>query len=112
MRLGIGDPYKLYLWIMDTWSELTWTQCKNCFLQREIFEPLNSTSYRAINCDSPFCKEFNPATSEGHYASETFTFETGEGHFITVPGAATRTEFHSMLGQPDWWGSVVPRWCL
>ncbi|XP_039131932.1 aspartyl protease family protein At5g10770-like [Dioscorea cayenensis subsp. rotundata] len=53
--------------IIDTGSDLTWTQCKPCFScyiqQDPVFDPHLSSSYQNISCDSSTCIAVKPITS-------------------------------------------------
>ncbi|KAM0933819.1 putative nepenthesin [Dioscorea sansibarensis] len=53
--------------IIDTGSDLTWTQCKPCFScyiqQGPLFDPHLSLSYRNISCNSSTCIALEPVTS-------------------------------------------------
>ncbi|XP_010267877.1 PREDICTED: aspartic proteinase nepenthesin-1-like [Nelumbo nucifera] len=92
VRIGIGTPYKGYNLIMDTGSELIWTQCQpcsSCFAQKDpIFDPRQSQSYRKLPCQHPLCKNLqcvngeciytkqyaSGSSTKGVLSSETFTF--------------------------------------
>ncbi|CAA0840633.1 Eukaryotic aspartyl protease family protein [Striga hermonthica] len=128
-RLGDGE-YLAYLFIgtpavpipviIDTGSDLTWTQCAlcdNCSVQpTPLFDPAKSTSYVALKCPNKKCKLYKsdgcnkrlPGTtcaynrtygdgsrSRGDLATETFWFEG-----VPVPGVLFGCAFHS-------YGSVV-----
>ncbi|XP_049376762.1 aspartic proteinase CDR1-like [Solanum stenotomum] len=62
MKISIGTPPIDNLVIVDTSSDLTWTQCKpcvDCFKQLgPIFNPKNSTSYKTIGCNNKLCQGF------------------------------------------------------
>ncbi|KAI3451584.1 hypothetical protein Pfo_008249 [Paulownia fortunei] len=87
MDLSIGTPPLSYSAILDTGSDLTWTQCQHCFKQpTPIFDPKNSSSYSTLPCSSNLCKAL-PMSScsddncdRGILATETFTFEN-----VSVP---------------------------
>ncbi|KAL5727830.1 saccharopepsin [Ranunculus cassubicifolius] len=96
MNIAIGTPPNAYLAIMDTGSDLIWTQCKpclDCYKQpTPIFDPKQSSSFSKLSCSSPLCKALeNPvcdsgcqyeytygdySTTQGVMASETFAFDT------------------------------------
>ena len=63
MQLGIGSPVPLNLhFILDTGSDLTWTQCQpcknSCIVQEDpLYNPFRSLSFRNDSCSSVFCKD-------------------------------------------------------
>ncbi|XP_020554902.1 aspartic proteinase nepenthesin-1-like, partial [Sesamum indicum] len=96
MDLSIGTPPLSYPAILDTGSDLTWTQCqpcRQCFDQpTPIFDPKNSSTFLKVDCSSNLCTESSIAIcnqgnceyfygyADGSYtygflATETFTFE-------------------------------------
>ncbi|MCO5611581.1 hypothetical protein L7F22_065834 [Adiantum nelumboides] len=60
MDVYIGTPPKHFMLIIDTGSDLVWTQCnpcKNCYEQQDpIFTPNASSSYKLLTCTDPQCK--------------------------------------------------------
>ncbi|KAL7199872.1 hypothetical protein ACSBR2_022057 [Camellia fascicularis] len=102
MKLSIGTPPVPLFGIVDTGSDLTWTQCKpctQCFKHKlPYFDPKHSSTYKELSCLSQFCEVLgsaDPSTctgndsicqysisygdnsfSIGHLAAETFTFES------------------------------------
>ncbi|KAG2709021.1 hypothetical protein I3843_05G200700 [Carya illinoinensis] len=94
MGLSIGTPPVPFLAIMDTGSDLIWTQCKPCtacFKQpTPIFDPAQSSSFANVSCSSPLCKKWadtkcgssclysnsygDGTSTEGFLATETFNF--------------------------------------
>lgn len=101
MKLAIGTPPLTFSAIMDTGSDLIWTQCspcKDCFNQSTaIFDPKKSDSFSKLPCSSPLCKALPSSTcgdgceyyyaygdyssTQGLLAAETFTF----GDSVSVP---------------------------
>uniref|UniRef100_A0A1J3CNV0 Aspartic proteinase nepenthesin-2 n=1 Tax=Noccaea caerulescens TaxID=107243 RepID=A0A1J3CNV0_NOCCA len=98
MELAIGNPPVKYSAIVDTGSDLIWTQCKpctECFDQpTPIFDPKKSSSYSKVGCSSGLCdalprSECNQdknscaylytygdySSTRGILSTETFTFE-------------------------------------
>ncbi|KAL5704316.1 saccharopepsin [Ranunculus cassubicifolius] len=95
MNIAIGTPSISYMAIMDTGSDLIWTQCKpcvECFKQpTPIFDPTQSSSFSKLPCSSSLCKSLSnsacdggceyiygygdSSTTQGVLASETFTFD-------------------------------------
>ncbi|KAL3630538.1 hypothetical protein CASFOL_023522 [Castilleja foliolosa] len=97
MSFSIGSPTKSPVTaIMDTGSDLIWTQCKLCNpcinQSTPIFDPKNSHSYSKLNCLTKLCKALpsncdrnnycnyrygyggNMSTTRGSLATDTFTF--------------------------------------
>lgn len=67
VTIGLGTPKKDLSLIFDTGSDLTWTQCQpcvgSCYTQQEpIFDPVKSSSYTNISCNSALCTQLNSAT--------------------------------------------------
>ncbi|CAA2982257.1 aspartic ase nepenthesin-1, partial [Olea europaea subsp. europaea] len=95
MQLAIGTPPSSYNAIMDTGSDLIWTQCKpckQCFDQSTpIFDPKKSSSFSNLPCSSTLCDALPSSTcsdgceylytygdyssTQGVMATETFTFD-------------------------------------
>lgn len=93
VNLAIGTPPVPFTAILDTGSDLIWTQCKpcsRCYKQSSpIFDPSRSSSYSKVPCSSPLCKALpnskcsvdckylyaygDYSTTQGVMASETFT---------------------------------------
>ncbi|GJN02784.1 hypothetical protein PR202_ga20170 [Eleusine coracana subsp. coracana] len=66
MDLAIGTPALSYSAIVDTGSDLVWTQCKpciECFNQSTpLFDPSSSSTYSLVPCSSSLCADL-PASS-------------------------------------------------
>ncbi|KAM0871564.1 hypothetical protein ACQ4PT_039305 [Festuca glaucescens] len=95
MDLSIGTPALPYAAIIDTGSDLVWTQCKpcvDCFNQSTpVFDPSSSSTYSALPCSSSFCGDLptskcttatkcgytytygDSSSTQGVLAAETFT---------------------------------------
>ncbi|KAH7295924.1 hypothetical protein KP509_27G070700 [Ceratopteris richardii] len=114
MDVYIGSPPRHFMLIMDTGSDLIWTQCnpcKNCYEQEgPLFTPNSSSSYRLVTCSEPQCKlvyNANPdeecteqkphsckysywygdkSNTTGELALETMTFNLPNGHHYTLNG--------------------------
>ncbi|GAB4827856.1 hypothetical protein Ancab_034740 [Ancistrocladus abbreviatus] len=96
MNLAIGTPPESFAAIMDTGSDLIWTQCKpctQCFSQpNPIYNPQDSSSFSQLPCSSQLCQALPSSTcsngcqysysygdgssTQGYMGSETFTFES------------------------------------
>ncbi|XP_062094493.1 aspartic proteinase nepenthesin-1 [Humulus lupulus] len=94
MQLSIGTPPNAFSAIMDTGSDLIWTQClpcETCFDQpTPIFDPRNSSSFSKLSCSSQLCEALPQSTcsdgceyfygygdyssTQGVLATETFAF--------------------------------------
>ncbi|XP_028087728.1 aspartic proteinase nepenthesin-1 [Camellia sinensis] len=95
MKLSIGTPPESYSAIMDTGSDLIWTQCKpcqQCFDQpTPVFDPTKSSSFSQLPCSSSLCSALplsncgtdgceylytygDYSSTQGAMATETFTF--------------------------------------
>ncbi|KAK6938417.1 Xylanase inhibitor, C-terminal [Dillenia turbinata] len=104
MDLSIGSPPKPFSAIMDTGSDLIWTQClpcRECFNQPiPIFDPKQSSTYSKTSCSSEFCKALptsrcnfdeceylysygDDSSTQGVLATETFTFSDVAVHNIS-----------------------------
>ncbi|KAL7582105.1 hypothetical protein Lser_V15G44386 [Lactuca serriola] len=67
VTIGMGTPKKDLSLIMDTGSDLTWTQCQpcsgSCYSQQDpMFSPSLSTTYSNISCTSTECSLLPSAT--------------------------------------------------
>ncbi|KAL2225458.1 aspartic proteinase CDR1-like [Sesamum indicum] len=100
MKINIGTPPIEILAIVDTGSDLTWTQCvpcTQCYKQNApLFNPTKTTTYRTVSCTSQQCQSLGPDSSScdksnsclyqvsygdssysnGDLAVETFTFDS------------------------------------
>ncbi|KZV47579.1 Eukaryotic aspartyl protease family protein [Dorcoceras hygrometricum] len=95
MELSIGSPPVSYSAILDTGSDLIWTQCKpctQCFDQPSpLFDPKKSSSFSKLPCSSGLCSALpvsscsdgnceyiytygDTSSTQGFMATETFTF--------------------------------------
>lgn len=94
MELAIGTPPVSYPAVLDTGSDLIWTQCKpctRCYKQpTPIFDPKKSSSFSKVSCGSSLCSALPSSTcsdgceyvysygdysmTQGVLATETFTF--------------------------------------
>ncbi|ERN16892.1 hypothetical protein AMTR_s00057p00163750 [Amborella trichopoda] len=64
LQVGIGTPPRTLHLLMDTGSDIIWTQCPPCdpcFEQPDpIFQPTQSSTYYAFDCAEDPCKYFSP----------------------------------------------------
>ncbi|KAF7149799.1 hypothetical protein RHSIM_Rhsim02G0214600 [Rhododendron simsii] len=96
MNFSIGTPPMSFSGIMDTGSDLMWTQCQPCLKcapqPNPLFDPKKSSSFSNVSCTSQFCRDLpdsdcNPfygcvynytygsGSTLGFLGTETFTFE-------------------------------------
>ena len=103
MSVSIGTPPVDYLGIADTGSDLTWAQCLpclKCYQQlRPIFNPLKSTSFSHVPCNTQTCH----AVDDGHcgvqgvcdysYTYGDRTYSKGDLGFekITIGSSSVKT---------------------
>lgn len=58
VELMVGTPAQKARLIADTGSELTWMRCgRRPGKKKRVFQPVRSSTYRAIACSSRMCKE-------------------------------------------------------
>ena len=95
MKLQIGTPPVEIDAVLDTGSEIIWTQCLpclNCYNQRNIiFDPSKSSTYKARTCNTrnPSCN-YNLVYGDQSYtigslATETVTIQSTSGHSYVMP---------------------------
>ncbi|KAJ4817962.1 Eukaryotic aspartyl protease family protein [Rhynchospora pubera] len=105
MDIAIGTPSVTFPAIIDTGSDLIWTQCKPCiwcFPQpTPIFNPSASSSYRRLPCTAKLCKSLpfynciknntscqymygygDGSYTIGNLSSETFTLGSKKAHKV------------------------------
>ncbi|KAF8047662.1 hypothetical protein N665_2889s0001 [Sinapis alba] len=96
MKLKIGTPPVEMEAILDTGSEIIWTQCLpclNCYYQRNpIFDPSKSSTYKQKQCNTPDQSSCDYALlygdqsySKGSLATETVTIQSSSGHSYVMP---------------------------
>ncbi|XP_027356846.1 aspartic proteinase CDR1-like [Abrus precatorius] len=106
MRYSFGTPpFQLY-GVIDTATDIVWTQCKPCktchYQRAPMFDPSKSTTYQTIPCtfatcrsvaytkcnEEHFCeyrRRYVGAYSQGYLSSETLTLESTNGNPIKFP---------------------------
>jgi len=71
MKVAIGTPNISMSSVMDTGSDLIWTQCKpcvDCYKQpTPIYDPSSSSTYSKVPCSSPLCQGFSCHQTECTY---------------------------------------------
>ncbi|XP_057510803.1 aspartic proteinase CDR1-like [Actinidia eriantha] len=78
MQFGIGTPPYSTLAIVDTGSDLTWTQClpcKKCFTQKSpLFNPTSSSTYKVAPCCSKPCQTLKNSTCSNGACRYTYSY--------------------------------------
>ncbi|CAN6539542.1 unnamed protein product [Malus baccata var. baccata] len=79
VTVGLGTPAKNLSLLIDTSSDLTWTQCRpcvrSCYKQKEpMFDPSHSTSYSNISCESAACSQLTVAGIGRDCSAATCTY--------------------------------------
>ncbi|KAL6984373.1 saccharopepsin [Sarracenia purpurea var. burkii] len=105
MNVSIGTPPVPFSGIIDTGSDLIWTQClpcTKCFKQpTPIFDPSKSSTCANVSCTSDLCKDMNvfecsngckylytygdESSTEGFMATDTITFMDSENNPVSIP---------------------------
>ncbi|XP_057813905.2 aspartic proteinase nepenthesin-2-like [Cryptomeria japonica] len=86
MSVGVGTPSVSFEAIVDTGSDLIWTQCKpceDCFSQpTPIFDPSKSSTFSTIPCSDSICDALGN-TQTGCTPDCTFMYQYGDGSFTS-----------------------------
>lgn len=81
MDLSVGTPALPYAAIVDTGSDLVWTQCKpcvDCFNQTTpVFDPAASSTYAALPCSSALCADLPTSTCASSSSSSSASSPCG-----------------------------------
>lgn len=89
VNLAIGTPPVPFTAILDTGSDLIWTQCKpcsKCYKQpTPIFDPSRSSSYSKLPCSSKLCKALSSST-----CSSSCEYLYVYGDYSTTQGVLAR----------------------
>lgn len=85
MEMAIGKPALSFSAILDTGSDLTWTQCKpcvDCYNQpTPIYDPSMSSTYSTVSCKSSLCQ-----------ALPSFSCTHGKCEYLYVYGDYSSTQ--------------------
>eukprot|EP01018_Ginkgo_biloba_P035837 Gb_01040 [translate_table: standard] len=113
MKLEIGTPSLSFSGILDTGSDLTWTQCQpciDCYKQpTPIYDPSKSSTFSNAPCESSFCHALplsscnnrvceygyyygDYSVTEGILSFETFTFSSRQSFPHLAFGCGRRNE--------------------
>jgi hypothetical protein len=96
-QIGLGTPPQPFTAIVDTGSDLLWTQClpcTSCYPQSgNAFNPSLSSTYQALNCGNGLCQDIqvvscgggceyeygygDGSTTNGNFATDTVTLGSG-----------------------------------
>ncbi|XP_062192627.1 protein ASPARTIC PROTEASE IN GUARD CELL 1-like [Phragmites australis] len=91
-RVGVGSPARQLYMVLDTGSDVTWVQCQpcaDCYQQSDpVFDPSLSTSYTAVSCDSPRCRDLDAAACRNSTGACLYEVAYGDGSY-TVGDFAT-----------------------
>uniref|UniRef100_J3MY09 Peptidase A1 domain-containing protein n=1 Tax=Oryza brachyantha TaxID=4533 RepID=J3MY09_ORYBR len=107
LDLAVGTPPQPISVLLDTGSDLIWTQCDTCTAclrqPDPLFSPGMSSSYEPMRCTGQLCGDIlhhgctrpdactyrysygDGTTTLGYYATERFTFTSSSGGRQTVP---------------------------
>eukprot|EP01018_Ginkgo_biloba_P035782 Gb_23858 [translate_table: standard] len=109
MAIAIGTPPLSYAGILDTGSDLTWTQCQpcsDCYSQpTPIYDPSKSSTFSKVPCQNSLCRALPASTctskdceylyTYGDFSStmgilsfETFTLTSKSGAKNSIPNIA------------------------
>ncbi|KAK4488672.1 hypothetical protein RD792_004443 [Penstemon davidsonii] len=87
MTYSIGTPPVPSLGVLDTGSDVTWTQCKpctKCFKQKvPLFKPRNSSTYNKVRCGSNLCNTFRGSNCNLRKKKCGFQVLYGDGSFAS-----------------------------
>lgn len=66
-KVGLGTPLSFYPVVIDTGSSFSWIQCEPCevYCHPQVgshFDPLSSTTYKSLSCDTSQCSSLKEAT--------------------------------------------------
>lgn len=103
LNISIGTPPRTLIGIVDTGSDLIWTQCipcKDCFKQETpLFDPASSLTYKALSCGSKQCHllteascsstrfcHYNYTYGDGSYTTGNLSLDTVTLNSVSVPG--------------------------
>ncbi|KAM0925275.1 hypothetical protein ACQ4PT_004306 [Festuca glaucescens] len=93
-RVGVGRPARQLYMVLDTGSDVTWLQCQpcaDCYAQSDpVYDPSLSTSYAAVGCDSPRCRDLDAAACRNATGACLYEVAYGDGSY-TVGDFVTET---------------------
>ncbi|KAJ8650610.1 hypothetical protein MRB53_003633 [Persea americana] len=96
MNISLGTPPLDIIAVMDTGSDLIWTQCipcKSCYKQVvPVFDPCNSSTYKEISCHSSTCVNI----SQGCNSNGTCEYKYFYGDYDTYTNGVLASETFTM----------------
>lgn len=97
MEVGIGEPPLSYSGILDTGSDLIWTQClpcDYCYNQTSpIYDPIQSSTFMTVPCNSSECQaKPNMGCNADHLCNYRYAY--GDDSFSTGPSQLKGLPFH------------------
>ncbi|CAI0419710.1 unnamed protein product [Linum tenue] len=112
MELAVGTPPVSYSAIVDTGSDLIWTQCDpctNCYKQpTPIFDPSKSSTFAKLPCSSSLCSALPQSSTTGliqNSAQSSFYYISLEG--ISVGGTGLSIPASTFALQSDGSGGMI-----
>ncbi|GAB4835381.1 hypothetical protein Ancab_000291 [Ancistrocladus abbreviatus] len=86
MDITFGTPPMTYQEVMDTGSDLIWTQCQpcqKCYNQPfQIFDPDSSSTFSVVSCSSQYCQDLPSSTCD--YNSNGCDYQYGYGDSSSI----------------------------
>ncbi|TKY58459.1 Aspartic proteinase CDR1 [Spatholobus suberectus] len=83
MKISFGTPPVKVIGIVDTGSDLIWTQCLpciECYKQTiPLFDPRHSSSYHTIPCKSKFCNALDLEAAKCHHNTCEYYYSYADG---------------------------------
>ncbi|KAK8924077.1 Protein ASPARTIC PROTEASE IN GUARD CELL 1 [Platanthera zijinensis] len=101
--VGIGQPARPAYLVIDTGSDVTWTQCQpcaDCYQQSDpIFDPSESSTYSPLSCDSQLCRSLDVSACRN--SSCLYQVSYGDGSFTVGEFATDSLTFGSSSPVPS-----------
>ncbi|XP_058203498.1 aspartic proteinase nepenthesin-1-like [Rhododendron vialii] len=95
MNFSIGTPPNSYSALMDTGSDLIWTQCQPCLecvpQSDPFFDPKKSSSFSNVSCTSKYCLDLLPYSNCNPFYGCVYIYEYGSGITSGFLGTETFT---------------------
>ncbi|AEC08069.1 unnamed protein product [Arabidopsis thaliana] len=118
MKLQVGTPPFEIQAIIDTGSEITWTQCLpcvHCYEQNApIFDPSKSSTFKEKRCDGHSCPYevdyFDHTYTMGTLATETITLHSTSGEPFVMPETIIGCGHNNSWFKPSFSGMVGLNW--
>ncbi|KAG8080265.1 hypothetical protein GUJ93_ZPchr0007g4334 [Zizania palustris] len=96
MNLSVGTPPFTFPAVVDTGSDLTWTQCApctKCFPRPtpNLFQPAGSSSFSKLSCNSSFCQSLSTSFRTCNATGCVYDYRYGKGYTDGYLAAETLT---------------------